>query len=50
MHGVSPRIKIRHLDLSVDGIIRIVQQSEQVFQSYHMMLKMLKEIKGHLLS
>jgi len=50
MHGVSPRIKIHHLDLSVDGRIRIVQQFEQVFQPYHIMLKMLKEIKRQLLS
>jgi hypothetical protein len=34
----------------VDGSIRIVQQFEQVFQPYHMMLKVLKEIKRHLLS
>lgn len=50
MHGVSARIKICYLDPSVDGSIRIVQQYEQVFQPYHMMLKMLKEIKRHLLS
>lgn len=50
MHGVSPRIKIHHLDPSVDGSIRIVQQFEQVFQPNHIMLKVLKEIKRHLLS
>jgi hypothetical protein len=50
MHGVSPRIKVHHLDPSVDGSIRIVQQFEQVFQLYHMMLKVLKETKRQLLS
>jgi hypothetical protein len=50
MSGLSPRIKIHHLDLLVDGSIRIVQQFEQVFQPYHIMLEVLKEIKIRLLS
>lgn len=50
MHEVSPRIKVHHLNPLVDGSIRIVQQFEQVFQPYHIVLKILKEIKRHLLS
>lgn len=43
-----PRIKIDHLDLSVDRSIRIVWQFKQVFMPYHVISKELKEKKTQL--
>jgi hypothetical protein len=41
--GVSPRIKIHHLDPSMNRSIKSAWQSEWVFLSYRMMFKEVKE-------
>lgn len=43
-----PRIKVHHLDPSMDRSIKIIQQSEQVFEPYHMMFRELKGEKSAL--
>ena len=45
IHEVNPRIYIHYPDPSIDRSMKIAQQYKQVFKTYYMMFKELKEKK-----